>query len=837
MIFENFENIFSLTCTIVGLLYCLFKYIERPKRRYLYLVIFFLTHFFSDYYWGIYVLTMHTDPEVSEFTAYLGWNIAYVFLLLVITGYRSESKKYFHPLMLWPVLTNIPLFILYIQFGGFLNNLFQVGITTLIMIFSMRELLYSRKYRKDGAYFPFLPLFLLLFEISEYGMWTASCFEWKSELLNPYLYLTVTASLLTVLFGFGARKDFESEGATREKKNEAELRFQILMQTIMSFVILCGCVGGFLVAVKMRNAMAEGTSNGVGGDNIVTTLFSISAVMILMVGFLLYEISFRYKLAKTNNLKMDAGKLSRINFLFTVFITLALMVFSIIYNTRTLYNSSVTGVYEDGEDKVKMFAIDMENYLTLSGSTLRVTADTVDLMEQESIPSEAIEQYLVKQTKNVSERFDENFTGLYAFVNGVYMDGLGWVPPEGYDPVERDWYKVAAGANGEVVIVSPYVDAQTGSVVITFAQSISSSEEAEKSGFHNVVALDVIVNHIKEVTQKIDIAGKGYAMVINEDGFIVSHHDEIYDGKYIQEVYSDELLATVIETDEGICHHEMDKEACTLFVSPIMDQWYAVIVVDDTELFADVRSQLVVNIMISLVAFFLISFFYYLGYKNERDFGRKVEEMNIQVVKALAAAIDAKDPYTNGHSSRVARYSKMIAKRVGYSESRQDEIYMMGLLHDVGKIGVPDEVLKFPGKLSKEDFEKIKEHPVIGSNILETIKERSDLKIGARWHHERYGGGGYPDGLVGEKIPEEARIIAVADAYDAMSSKRKYRDMMSQEAVRREIENGIGTQFDPRFAKVMLQMIDEDPDYTMVGLETQDDDNESNGSEESNGDA
>ena len=820
MTFEDFENIFSLTCTIVGLLYCLFKYMERPKRRYLYLVVFFLAHFFSDYYWGIYVLTMHTYPTVSEFAAYIGWNIAYVFLFIVIFSYRSETKKYFHPAMLWPVLTNIPLFVLYIQFGGFLNNLWQVGMTTLIMVFSMREILYSLTHKKDGAHFPLLPLFVLLFEIAEYGMWTASCFEWKSELLNPYLYFTVIASALTVFFGFGARRDFEAEGVKEVKKNEAALRFQILIQTIMSFVILCGCVGGYLIAVRMRNDMPDAVVNGTGTDNIVTMLFSISAVVILLVIFLLYEISFRYKLAKTNNLKMDAGMLNRVNFVFTVFITLALMVFSVIYNTRTLYNSSVTGVYEDGEDKVTMFAIDMENYLTVSGTTLRVTADTVDLMEKAGTPSSEIESYLVNQTTNVSERFDENFTGLYAYVNGEYMDGLGWVPPEDYDPVERDWYKVAAEANGEVVIVSPYVDAQTGSVVITFAKSISESKTTGDKGLYNVVALDVIVNHIKEVTEKIDIVGKGYGMVVNEDGFIVAHHEETCDGQYIQDVYNEDLLTLITGTKDGICHYDMDDASCTLFVSPIMDQWYAVVVVDDTELFADVHSQLAVNIMISLVAFLLISFFYYLGYKNERDFSRKVEEMNIQVVRALAAAIDAKDPYTNGHSSRVAKYAKMIAKRAGYTESRQDEIYMMGLLHDVGKIGVPDEVLNFPGKLSKEDFEKIKKHPVIGSNILETIKERSDLKIGARWHHERYGGGGYPDGLIGEEIPEEARIIAVADAYDAMTSKRSYRELMPQEKVREEIVNGSGTQFDPRFAKIMIQMIDEDPDYTLTGRET-----------------
>ncbi len=191
------------------------------------------------------------------------------------------------------------------------------------------------------------------------------------------------------------------------------------------------------------------------------------------------------------------------------------------------------------------------------------------------------------------------------------------------------------------------------------------------------------------------------------------------------------------------------------------------------------------------------------------------ESLSRHVVQTLAEAIDAKDTYTNGHSDRVATYSREIAKRYGYSESAQNDIYMMGLLHDVGKIGVPDEIINKPGELTDEEFAVIKSHPVIGDRILKKVKEMPKLSIGARWHHERYDGRGYPDGLKGEEILEEARIIAVADAYDAMTSHRSYRDILPQEVVRGEIEKGKGSQFDPVFADIMLQMIDEDKEYTM----------------------
>lgn len=193
----------------------------------------------------------------------------------------------------------------------------------------------------------------------------------------------------------------------------------------------------------------------------------------------------------------------------------------------------------------------------------------------------------------------------------------------------------------------------------------------------------------------------------------------------------------------------------------------------------------------------------------------KLERISMQIVKALSGAVDAKDTYTNGHSLRVAEYSKEIARRAGLSKEMQDDIYMMGLLHDVGKIGVPDAIINKPAHLTEEEFAVIRNHPVMGARILKNIKDFPKLITGARWHHERYDGKGYPDGITGEEIPLEARIIAVADAYDAMSSRRSYRDVLAQEVVRSEIEAGKGSQFDPVMAEIVLSMIDDDTDYQM----------------------
>ncbi|MDD6797638.1 MAG: HD-GYP domain-containing protein [Clostridia bacterium] len=192
-----------------------------------------------------------------------------------------------------------------------------------------------------------------------------------------------------------------------------------------------------------------------------------------------------------------------------------------------------------------------------------------------------------------------------------------------------------------------------------------------------------------------------------------------------------------------------------------------------------------------------------------------IKALSVEVMEALANTIDAKDEYTKGHSVRVAKYSRMIAEKMGLSEEDCENIYYMGLLHDIGKVGVPDEIINKPTKLNDEEYSIIKLHPMIGYDILIEIKSRPDLAIGARWHHERYDGKGYPDGKLGDEIPFFDRIIAVADSYDAMTSNRSYRKYLSQEVVREELEKNMGTQFDPKVAQCMIALIDADTEYVL----------------------
>lgn len=187
----------------------------------------------------------------------------------------------------------------------------------------------------------------------------------------------------------------------------------------------------------------------------------------------------------------------------------------------------------------------------------------------------------------------------------------------------------------------------------------------------------------------------------------------------------------------------------------------------------------------------------------------QIEKMTFETIATISSMLEARDSYTKGHSVRVAEYSVMLAERAGWREQAILNLQHIALLHDIGKVGIPDHVLNKPGKLTEEEFAIIKSHTIIGADILKEIKSIPEIEAGARYHHERYNGTGYPCGLAAEEIPAVARIIGIADAFDAMNSKRIYRDSLSPEVIRKELVNGKGTQFDPYFLDIFLQLFDE----------------------------
>lgn len=195
----------------------------------------------------------------------------------------------------------------------------------------------------------------------------------------------------------------------------------------------------------------------------------------------------------------------------------------------------------------------------------------------------------------------------------------------------------------------------------------------------------------------------------------------------------------------------------------------------------------------------------YLNTLNEKN--EHIQSISVQTLTTIANMMDAKDSYTEGHSKRVSIYSAQIAKEIGLSSEEVESIRKVALLHDIGKVGVPDSILNKPCKLAEEEVIIMKNHSTIGGDIIKNVQTIPGLYEGVRYHHERYDGNGYPEGLKGEDIPYVARIIAVADAYDAMTSNRVYRKHLTDSQVMSELEHGAGTQFDPVISHTMIDLL------------------------------
>ena len=216
----------------------------------------------------------------------------------------------------------------------------------------------------------------------------------------------------------------------------------------------------------------------------------------------------------------------------------------------------------------------------------------------------------------------------------------------------------------------------------------------------------------------------------------------------------------------------------------------------------------ILAVIAAAAVFFITSLF--VRFKTRQALKRQLEYKNITLesIQAIARTIDAKDEYTNGHSIRVGAYSKIIAEHLGMSSDEVDNIYYIALLHDIGKIAIPDSILNKPGRLTDEEFAVMKSHTTQGARILAGISTIPHIIEGAKYHHEKYDGSGYPEGLSGENIPFVARIICCADCFDAMASKRVYKPSFTMDTIISEFKRCAGTQFDPAIARVVVDLLE-----------------------------
>ena len=310
------------------------------------------------------------------------------------------------------------------------------------------------------------------------------------------------------------------------------------------------------------------------------------------------------------------------NLVFILSITFVLMALMVVFTSRVIYKLSNSYITEIGNDKTAAITADLENYLETAKSAIYVVADSVDHMVAKGATNEEIVEYITRESENTTSYFDSTYTGIYGVIGGGYVDGVGWVPPEDYDPTARDWYKTLVNGNGAVTIVSPYVDAQTGAVIISVGKSLSDK--------NNALALDLTLNSVQEIAENININGYGYGYIQNYDGMVIAHkHVEEIGKNYAEDENEKALFDKVIETGKGNFDMEIDGEECIVFVDEVMDQWHLVIITAKSDLFSSQRQTIFLCILVSTIVFALISTFYIVGYKNERKANLRMEEMKV----------------------------------------------------------------------------------------------------------------------------------------------------------------------------------------------------------------
>ena len=311
---------------------------------------------------------------------------------------------------------------------------------------------------------------------------------------------------------------------------------------------------------------------------------------------------------------------NRKTLLLTLSATFVLMALLVAYFSGRMYKTAYSHVHELGNDKTSAITADLENYLENARSVLWVAADTVDHMVTKGATNGEIVEYITRESSNTASQFDESYTGIYGYINGEYVDGVGWTPPEDYDPTVRDWYKDTVAAGGQPLIVSPYVDAQTGNVIISVCRALTDT--------NNVLGLDLTLTGVQETVEDISINGNGYGFILNYDGTVIAHNDKSETGKNYKDIpEKSAIYDKVLETGKGYFDMEIDGKKCTVFVDEVFEQWHLAIVVETDVLFADTRSVLIVSGLIGLLVFALISAFYIIGYRHESKVTKRMEEM------------------------------------------------------------------------------------------------------------------------------------------------------------------------------------------------------------------
>lgn len=541
-------------------------------------------------------------------------------------------------------------------------------------------------------------------------------------------------------------------------------------------------------------------------------------------------------------------------YVLTLILTLLALVLIVYYSFGSFYSIAREDAVTIGENSISEEAEKLNNFLLQGLDVVRVTGITLDYMLRNQRSSEEIEKFLLQQSEDYSIKIDKNFTGIYGLFDDVYIDGIGWVPDEDYVPQERPWYQAAVEGNGNPVIVSPYLDAQTGSIMISVSQLLSDKK--------SVVSLDVVMDEVQEFASDIQLNGNGYGFIVDNEGLVVAHSDETQKGRnYLLDedmkgTEMQHLVQRVYETRGKTLNMQLDGEDCIVFSKIVRDDWYVVMVVNHVDLFRKVQNNLIRNILISLVIFVVVGYFCTTSYRNRikaihyaeelkksqftleervveqtqeiKEQTERLVQMQEDVIEGMATLIESRDGDTGEHVRSTKKYVSMIVSYMHQHhihEEEVDDVFVEQIgnaaaLHDIGKIQISDTILNKPGKFTPEEFEIMKTHSKSGGEIVGRILgDSADERLVqisrdvVTYHHEKWDGTGYPEGLRGEQIPLSARIMAVADVFDALVSKRVYKDSMSSEQAFEILREDSGKHFDPLIVDIFFEIREDVENY------------------------
>ncbi len=547
---------------------------------------------------------------------------------------------------------------------------------------------------------------------------------------------------------------------------------------------------------------------------------------------------------------------THIQYILTLAVTLIAFGIIAFYTFASFYSVAMEDAVTIGKNSVSQEAEELNNFLLQGLDVLQVTGLVVDSMMREGASSEEIEKFLLQESEDYAQSIDQNFTGIYGVFDGVYLDGIGWVPDADYVPQERVWYTTALAGGGRPMVVSPYLDAQTGSIMISVSQLLSDGE--------SVVSLDIVMDEMQQMAKNINLNGEGYGFIIDKNGLVVAHHDDSQKGKNyltdedMQGSQLQEMTRNILASNGNAVTMDLDGEECMIFSKEVQKDWCVVMVINTADLFERVKTTLWRNILVSLLIFIVVGYFCTSSYRNRNKATRYAEELKVyqatleeqvdaqtkrireqalerirmqeNVIEGMAAIIESRDNSTGEHVRNTKRYVSMMADHMLankiYPETVNEKftVYIRNAapLHDVGKILISDIILNKPGKFTPEEYEIMKTHAFLGGDIVEKIlagnAEPELLQMAKEivcCHHEKWDGSGYPEGLRGSEIPLSARIMAVADVFDALVSKRVYKEAMAEENAFHILREDAGKHFDPVLVDVFFSIREEVHQYLL----------------------